>query len=174
MHSLELSLHSPDDAWVRADWQRLADAGLPSRTTATSPNAAPHVTITVSANPIPTAVHHIAAEMFAPLLPCQLGVGGVLLFGDDPVVVSRLVEAPTPLVEAVAQFHRRTAPLMTHVRDTWVPHITLARRARARTVTDMLTALQPAASQTVTAAGLWCWNPETRVRYHLIPRRAAL
>lgn len=172
MHSLELSLHTADDAWVRADWQRLADAGLPSRITATSPNAAPHITITVSTDPIPTAVHRIATDMFAPLLPCRLGVGGTLLFGDDPVVVSRTVEAPAPLVQTVLDFHRRTALLMTHLRHTWVPHITLARRARSRLVTDMLTALQPAKTRTVTAAGMWCWNPDTRVRHHLIPRRS--
>jgi len=44
-HSIELLLDSHSDAAIRAAWQALADAGLPSQVDVTSSTNRPHITL---------------------------------------------------------------------------------------------------------------------------------
>ena len=78
--SVELLLDSVIDAEVRAQWDRLGDAGLPtSRRTQPSPSHAPHITLWAGDEVDPGADETLPA-LFAGL-DLELVVGNVLLFG---------------------------------------------------------------------------------------------
>lgn len=167
LHALELTFDQPSDDWVRADWHALHTAGLPSRATATSPNNAPHVTVS-NGRTIPASIDPIATEIFAPLLPQTVTVGGILLFGDDPLVLTRPIECSAELTTAVYEFKHRAKPLMTPIRDAFVPHITLSLRCRQNRVPEALAALQPTRDVTLTLTGLKRWDPDANQVHYLV------
>ena len=70
-HSLELLVDDALDGIIRAQWQTLADAGLPSRARVAAPTNRPHVTL-VAAPSIPAAVD-------AALVPLARGASALLV-----------------------------------------------------------------------------------------------
>lgn len=162
MHSLELTFAPEDEQWVRVDWDALLEAGLPSKASSKNLNNAPHCSIAVSPF-IPGDVDELAHEIFAPLLPLEIGVGGLLMFGHDPMVATRLVEAPAELAVGAHDFIARSAPHIDHLRTTWVPHITLARRLRRNRIQEFAELLQPCKGKTLTVTSLKRWDADNQV-----------
>lgn len=129
MPSIELLLDPATEAALRAEWDALRDAGLPSQARHTSESNRPHLTLAYSATPLaPPAV---------PGLPLDVTVASPVVFGSarSGYLLARLVRATEPLLA----LHRR---LITRLGDTadldllsapgaWTPHVTLARRLSA-------------------------------------------
>lgn len=158
MRSIELVLDQPSDVAVRAAWQALVDADLPSLGRHPSPSNAPHVTLAAGETlPVPTGLD-------APVPP-SVTLGGLLLFPAGPrrsVLVRAVV-----LDEALAAFHRavhRAAPggVPTSVPGSWSPHVSFARRVRDEDLPRALEALRSAPlPETLTVAGVRHWDGET-------------
>lgn len=131
VQSVELLLDPETERRVRAVWQALADAGLPSQARHLAPSNRPHLTL--------VAVGALPADA-DDLLPAQVGElpvagtwGGVAEFGHGPWTVVRLVE-PSAGMRAL---QARVAGVCEVPDDgltapgRWTPHVTLARRVDA-------------------------------------------
>lgn len=124
LHSLELV---PDDAGraaVRALWDALRDAGLPSQAGHTGTSNQPHVTV-VEAAELPDAALDVARARLRGMLPVTATARGLLLLGGEQVTVALGVDLDDDLV-------RRALAVRVQVPDRahrgWLPHVTLARR----------------------------------------------
>jgi hypothetical protein len=178
--SIELLLDPQSEAAVRADWERLASAGLSSMAAHTSASNRPHVTVLVRPSPTVTAsagagrrdalsddaaFHDVVAR-----LPIPARVGAPLLFGEgDRRVLARQVVVTDQLLDLHRRVHAAAGPGEDAAHTTageWTPHVTLARRLRLETLPEALRLLGPevdgefvslrrwdAASATVTALG---------------------
>lgn len=126
-------LCSPElDAAVRAAWDRLATAGLPSLARNTHPSNRPHLTLAAVDEFPPGAVARLGALLDAALpLPARLG-DLTVLDGSAPLVW--LVEPGAELVE----LHRAVWRVLAdadgrnpwHEPGRWTPHLSLALRFR--------------------------------------------
>lgn len=131
--SIELLLDAATEARVRADWTRLADAGLSSRGLNLSASNRPHITLLVR-----TSLPSIGFEEACGLLPIDVHLGRPALFAHgDRGVLMRPAILDGPL-RAVRDAVHDAAPEGTDAAHTapgeWTPHVTLARRLR---VTDL-------------------------------------
>lgn len=152
--SIELILDPAGDAAVRADWQRLADAGLSSLAAHTSPSNRPHLTLLVR----PTLADLEFPDAVA-RLPLRVRLGAPLLFGTgDRRVLARQV-VPT---EALLGLHRDVhiaagaGPDAAHTAPgEWTPHVTLARRLRVETLPEALGLLGPEIDAHLVALRRW-------------------
>jgi 2'-5' RNA ligase len=127
--SIELLLDPETESRVRADWERLAEAGLPSLASHRSPSNRPHVTLLVRPDLEPVAFTDAAGMLPVPVVlasPIMFrhGESGVLAWGVEPT-------------EELLHLHRvvhTTAPQGADAPHTtpgqWTPHVTLARRMR--------------------------------------------
>jgi 2'-5' RNA ligase len=132
VQSVELLLDADLDAAVRAQWQRLADAGLPSRARHTGASNRPHVTIAV-ATAMPPELDPALAEAGAAVLPLPVRLGGMVCFGvpGRRRVLARLVVPDAGLLAV----HQAVAAVLeacpgrpdTTLPGRWTPHVTLAR-----------------------------------------------
>lgn len=136
--SVELLLDPSLDSAVRAEWQTLWDAGMPSLRRVTAESNRPHITLLV-ARSIPTEVDDaLRFALGPPDLPIRLG--GHLLFGGKHVTLARSV-LPT---RALLSLHRRVwetaAPgleIPPHIEPgSWTPHVTLSRRLPSAVLGD--------------------------------------
>lgn len=158
MRSIELVLDDDSDRAVRAAWQTLEDAGLPSL--GRSGTNDPHVTLAAGeALPVPSG--------FAAPRPEGIRVGGLLLFDAGP---GRHVLAWAVVVDAaLAAFHRAVHDVAPDALDTslpgrWSPHLTLARRIRDVDLPEALAALAATPQPEVLAvAGVRHWAGDTKV-----------
>jgi hypothetical protein len=89
VHSIELLLDTESDAAIRRIWADLADAGLPSQLSNTSPSNRPHVSVVVAEH-IDTAVDDLLRPL-ARRLPIRCVIGSPVLFGGDAITIARLV-----------------------------------------------------------------------------------
>ncbi len=131
VQSVELLVDPEAERRVRAVWQALADAGLPSQARHLAPSNRPHITL--------VAVDTLAADADV-LLPAQVGElpvpgtwGGIVEFGNGPWTVVRLVEPSAgmrALQARVAGVCGVPADSLT-TPERWTPHVTLARRVGA-------------------------------------------
>ncbi|SCL35389.1 2'-5' RNA ligase superfamily protein [Micromonospora nigra] len=132
MRTVELICCAELDAAVRAAWDRLATAGLPSLARNTHPTNRPHLTLAaVDAFP-PGAVARLAGLMAAALpLPVRLG-DVTVLDGSAPLVW--LVEPSAELVALHADVWAALADAegrrRWHAPGRWIPHLSLALRFR--------------------------------------------
>jgi 2'-5' RNA ligase len=129
--SVELLLDDATDREIRAQWDRLGDAGLPtSRRTAPSPSHAPHVTLW--AGDLVDPVDDAALPRLFAGLDLELVIGGVLLFGPrrGGYVLVRSVVASAALLGLQQHVTRtlRTPAYPGFAAGRWSPHVTLARR----------------------------------------------
>ena len=137
LHALELIPDEAGRAAVRADWQRLRDAGLPSQLDHRGATNAPHLTV-VSAPALPEEAIDVAATRLGSLLPVRGRTSGLLLLGGDRLTVARALDLDDDVVRRVLAV-RVQVPDRSHL--GWLPHVTLARRldrADAQRALDVL------------------------------------
>lgn len=165
MFSVEMLPDDRVDAAVRADWQRLIDAGLPSAGRHPSDSNRPHVTLALRDQLAAGVVDELAALGGGLPLPCRLG-GAVVFAAGERFVLAR----PLVMTRALLRLHARTVALVgppperyavTAV-DAWTPHITLARRLSAEQVGAALE-LVGAASVDGALVGMRLWDASEKV-----------
>ena len=123
MHTVELLLDPALDEAVRAVWQRLHDAGLPSLADHGHPTNRPHLTLAAADRLTPEAAAVLTG------LPVEAELDGLIFF--ERAVVWRVTRT-----DALSDLHARmwrvlegTARSPLHAPDSWVPHVSLALRA---------------------------------------------
>lgn len=122
LHAFELVPDAPSREAVLADWQALADAGLPSQLDHRGATNTPHLTV-LAAPRLPPDER--AGALIGPLLPIRARATGLLLLGGSRLTVARAVDVDDPVVAAVLAL-RAGVPDLPH--RGWLPHVTLARR----------------------------------------------
>ncbi|MGC4806460.1 2'-5' RNA ligase family protein [Micromonospora sp. DT233] len=144
MRTVELVCSPPLEAAVRAAWDRLAAAGLPSLARNTHPTNRPHLTL-ASVDEFPPGVGDRLAALFDRALPVPARLDRVAVLGGSAPLVWLLRPEPalTALHEAVWDVLADAAGrLPWHAPGRWVPHLSLALRFRdadrrlARAVVD--------------------------------------
>jgi hypothetical protein len=124
MHTVELTVDPALDGLVRSVWQRLHAAGLPSLATHGHATNQPHLTL--------AAADRLTPEVTAALhgLPVEAVLDGLIFF--ERAVVWRVL--PT---DALRDLHNRVWHALSgtdrnpqHAPGSWVPHVSLALRAR--------------------------------------------
>lgn len=160
LHSLELLLDPDSETWVRAEWEALARAGLPSQARHRGATNAPHITI-ASAAAIEPHAERCAVDVLAPLLPVRVDLAGVVLIGRGPYALARLL-APDAAVDTAVRLVRQ------QVDDPhspgWLPHLTLARRLPPAQVGVAIAEIATGSDvpRDVLVTGLRRWDPDTR------------
>jgi len=175
VHSLELLFDDAAEASVRADWERLIEAGLPSSGRHRSASNAPHVTLVAAPALDPGTVPGIDERVPAAAGPVDLPLvsAGVLLFGPNRgtyVLVRQVVATPELL-----ELHRRVCaavqPVPGQMRTSrpgaWTPHVTLARRLSAEQVAAALQVIEPP-PEPLRAVGLRRWDSDAREVVRLV------
>lgn len=159
MQTVELLLDPTTDAAMRADWQRLAEAGLPSQALHHGGTNAPHITLGV-AETIPEEVEG-QLSLAADVLPLPLQLGALVVFGSRRLVLARLVLPDTRLLElheaTASALQRWVSPRENAFAGHWTPHVTLARGVSRARIGDAITALGPlrGLSGQITLARRW-------------------
>lgn len=165
MQSLELLFDATTEAALRAEWDALTDAGLPSSARNVSPSNRPHVTVAVAREGLDRSLDAVGAAV-GDLLPMPVTIGGLLLFPSPrgailsrPVVVSRtLLELHVRVVDAVSG----TAAVLETARvDAWTPHATIARRLSPEQV-GVAAGILARRDRSATAEALRLWDSDTR------------
>jgi 2'-5' RNA ligase len=170
VQSLELLVDGETDLAVRAQWEALAAAGLPSQARHTGASNAPHVTLAVASS-VPPAVEASLSEV-ASGLPFPVRLGGVLCFssrGGSRQVLARLV---VPSVELLA-VQASAAAVFADLPDlpahlavgVWTPHVTLARNLPTERLGEAVAALGRVEELAGTAVALRRWNSDTRTTW---------
>lgn len=140
--SIELLLDPESESRVRADWDRLASAGLSSLGSHPSPSNRPHVTLLVR-----PALDQVGFAAALALLPITLQLSEPVVFqhGDRGVLARRI--APTRQLALLHEAVHTAVPPGADAPHTtpggWTPHVTLARRLRLARLTDALGLLGP-------------------------------
>lgn len=169
--SVEIVLDPVSEDLLRQEWDRLADAGLPSaRRGVPSPSHRPHLTL-VAVDRLPAGAEEALAEAVAGVsLTVQLG--SVLLFGPhrDRFVLVRGVVASPALLE-LQQRVATAAGAGEHPQfgvGRWTPHVTLAPRVARSQLPEVLGVLGEG------SAGRWAevcrvrrWDSERRREWWL-------
>ena len=168
--SVELLLDDVADADIRAQWDRLGDAGLPTaRRAEPSPHHAPHVTLWAG-----DRLSDAADAQLPPLfthLDLELVIGGVLIFGPRRwgFVLARQVLVSTGLAALQQQVVAVCGRGYGQFGDgQWSPHITLARRMHSDQIGPALQALGRARGElTSTIRRARRWDGDRKVAWSL-------
>lgn len=170
-HSVELLPDESIDALIRAEWQALADAGLPSAARIRASSNRPHVTLIAAAHiegGVDAALGACASDL---PLPCR--IGAPVLFGRGARrTLARVVVPSAALLSVHAQVFETATPFLgengafAHAApDSWTPHITLARRVDTTQLAAVLEVLDDLGQ--FDAAGSFTavrrWDPDTRL-----------
>ena len=153
LQSLELVPDDDGRTRVRATWEALRAAGLPSQADHRSASNEAHLTLTEAGtlDPDDPAVARVAS-----LLPVTAGVAGLVVLGGPRLAAVALLVVPPPeLGAAVLELPGRDA-------RAWVPHVTLARRLDRRTAGDVVATVGPL-PESLTFTGLRHWDPAAKV-----------
>jgi 2'-5' RNA ligase len=157
--SIELLLDDATEVAVRAEWEMLRDAGLPSQARHTAESNRPHITLAYSRTPL--------APPTVPGLPLDLTVASPAVFGSarSGYVLVRLVR----VTEELLALHRRLSqslegaeldPLSTP--GAWTPHVTLARRLTGEQLGTAIDLLDVRRALDGRAEAARMWEKETR------------
>lgn len=165
--SVELLLDERSEASLRAQWDALAAAGLPSQARQRHPSNRPHVTLAARDRIDPGAEPALRDVVGA--LPLALGLGAYACFGRDPFVLVRLVVADRALLDLQAAvtdvLGGEPGPFFAPGR--WTPHVTLARRMLPEEAGRALTVLGAAREQDATVVDARRWDGDARREWSL-------
>ena len=162
--TIELTLDDALDAAVRAEWDVLAAAGLPSQALHLGLTNAPHVTLGVASALDPSTTKRLADLD----LPDEIRLGGLLVFrGRRSAVVSRVVIPSAALLAAHAAVDAAMADAPDRPDVTlpgrWTPHVTLARRLDDEQLAHALDLLAAVPRELVGApAALRHWDSDAK------------
>lgn len=167
VQSVELTFDDASDGALRAEWDALAAAGLPSQARHTAPSNRPHVTLAALPAVDPACEPALVAAA-REALPLTVRVGAAAVFGRDPHVLVRTVVVTPDLL----RLHARVAAAVGTPDGTtlspgrWTPHVTLARRLAGVDLPAALAVL-PAAEHEATCVALRRWDGEARREWDL-------
>ena len=153
MRSIELVFDESTDSIIRADWSRLADAGLPSLAGHSSPSNSPHITL--AAGP---GLQFSSFDDPWQALPIDIEFSGAVLFraGTGKYVLARSVVLATSLLELHRRLHQEVSgALPLTLPGAWTPHVTLARRIPAEQLGAAMDLLDLRFEGRCTRARLW-------------------
>ena len=128
VQALDLTFDQPTDERVRAEWEALRAAGLPSLARHTGATNRPHLTLDSREQLSPGAEAALGAV--AGRLPLDVRVGTLLLFhAQQRWVLARHVVVDRELVDLHEQVAGVLGPGGSPLTEPgrWVPHLTLAR-----------------------------------------------
>ena len=172
-HSIELLLDSRTDTAIRAAWQALADAGLPSQVQVKSATNRPHITL-LAAQRISPEVDEVLRGL-APRLPLDCVVGAHVVFGGPRLTLARLIVPSAELLALHAEVFRLALPHVTgqpfaHCRPGhWTAHASLGRRLTAIEVGAALgLAEEVAPDLAAEVVALRRWDSDARTDHLLI------
>ena len=172
-HSIELLLDSRTDTAIRAAWQALADAGLPSQVNVKSATNRPHITL-LAAQRISPEVDEVL-RVLAPRLPLDCVVGAHVVFGGPRLTLARLIVPSAELLALHAEVFRLALPHVTgqpfaHCRPGhWTAHASLGRRLTAIEVGAALgLAEEVAPDLAAEVVALRRWDSDARTDHLLI------
>lgn len=171
-HSIELLLDSHSDAAIRAQWQALADAGLPSQLRVTAATNRPHVTLVAAQRISPEVDEPLGA--LAPRLPLECLLGAPLVFGGARLTLARLVVPSSALLDLHAEVYRLARPHLPDepyghcVPGRWTPHVTLGRSYTADGIGSALAVLSGSGDLAARVVGLRRWDGDARVDHLLV------
>jgi hypothetical protein len=172
-HSIELLLDPRTDTAIRAVWQALADAGLPSQVNVKSATNRPHITL-LAAERISKDVDEVLREL-APRLPLACVVGAHVVFGGPHLTLARLIVPSAELLALHAEVYRLALPFVTgqpfpHCRPGhWTAHATLGRRLTGTEVGAALGLAEESVPDLVgEAVALRRWDSDARTDHVLL------
>ena len=176
MRSIELVLDASSDSLIRADWSRLAAAGVPSQAGHTSPSNSPHITLATGPD---LTVQDLTVPDYADDLwqglPLGVGFSGIQVFpsGAGKYVLARSVVVTAALLDLHRALHDQVeGALPLTMPDAWTPHVTLARRVPGHLLGAALDLLELRWEGECTAARHW--DSSTRIITSLGPFRQEL
>ncbi|MHC2999880.1 2'-5' RNA ligase family protein [Microbacterium sp. HJ5] len=125
--SIEVLFDSETESAVRAEWDRLAEAGLSSLASHRAPSNRPHLTLLVR-----PSLPEVAFAEAVSRLPLPVTLGSPIVFAHgERAVLARQVVPDAALLALHASVHREApeGPDAAHTAPgAWTPHVTLARR----------------------------------------------
>ncbi|HEX4726042.1 MAG TPA: 2'-5' RNA ligase family protein [Pseudonocardiaceae bacterium] len=146
-HALECYFDDEADAAIRALWQRLEQAGVPSLASRTHRNHRPHVTFAV-AGAIPPAARKILAADLALLSMPRLWLYTLGTFPTSPNALLLCAVTDAELLAVHVAVHDALAgrvrdPSAYYLPGAWVPHCLLAEDVTPAQLTAGFAALHP-------------------------------
>ena len=169
-HSIELLLDDRSDTAVRAEWQRLDEAALPSQVRVKSASNRPHITL--------LAADRIGADVDAELtqlrarFPLPVVLGASLIFGGRTLTLARLVVASADLLDLHRVVVDRSLPHLSQepfahsAPGHWTPHVTLGRRFTPEQVGQALAVFDGVSADIdAQVVGLRRWDGEVKREY---------
>lgn len=167
--TVELLLDAASEAGLVRDWGRLDEAGLASQAQHRGETNRPHVTLAAGAT-ILDGGEQALARLCARELPVPAMLGGYAVFGQDPVVLVRLVVVTPALLDlhAVVVEHVAVGERSLTAVGRWTPHVTLARRMPPDQLQRALTALGRADALAVSFEGARRWDGVARRAWSLL------
>ncbi len=160
VQSVELLFDDVLEHDVVQEWAKLVDAGLPSQARHTGSSNRPHITLGVAR--ALTAEQEAAVAAAVGALPLPVRLGGLLVFGSGPFVLSRLVVPSEELLavqrRVVSALGDAALPFAHQQRPgAWTGHVTLARRLDAARLAAAVSAVAGTGdlSGAVVAARRW-------------------
>jgi 2'-5' RNA ligase len=161
--SVELVLDEDLDRLVRADWDALTAADLPSQGRHRSGSNRPHVTLAarsaIDEELEPAMVRAVGS------LPVPVRLGALTVFGRDRFVLVRAVVPDVDLLQrqsALGEVLGAEGELPYLGPGHWVPHVTLARRMTSEQVAGALSVLRGPREADGCAVGLRRWDGVAR------------
>ena len=153
MQSIELTFDPETDAAIRAQWDGLASADLPSLASHAGATNRPHVTLAAG-----DSLVDAFAERGEFALPIEARFGGILLFSlsKGRFVLARAVVVSSPLLAMHSAVHAAVSGVSEQtVPGAWSPHVTLSRRLTRDQVAAALPLLGDIPPGAFTAVRLW-------------------
>lgn len=157
LHALELVADAAGEAVVRAEWQALRDAGLPSMADHAGAGNTPHVTV-IALPSITAADEDRAVALLGGLLPARVVTSGVAVFGGAAVTLVRTLDVTDEVIRAVLDLRAATHG---HQHPGWLPHLTLARRLPRADLPRAIDAVGHTSVE-VSLGALRRWDPDER------------
>lgn len=152
MRSIELVFDGPTESLVRADWARLAAAGLPSLAGHTSPSNSPHITLAAGTDLVATR------EGPWEVLPVDVTFSGAVVFpaGAGKYFLARAVLPTAPLLDLHGILHQGlSGALPLTCPGAWTPHVTISRRIPGHQLGTAVDLLDLRLEGRCTGARLW-------------------